>query len=95
MFSLVIINNLHVPGIFAVPPEAYPEPVVDTDAPLTLAFQLLQAVTGRIAQVFDRAGKVQGLQPSGRRASDLSQPAAFAGEKDGARLLIGEGLDHA
>src|SRR6266567_7965897 len=54
--SLVIINNFHVPCVLTIPTETNPELAVDPDAPkpLTVAFQLFEAITGRIHQVLNR-----------------------------------------
>ena len=93
----MIINNLDLPGVFAIPAEAYPEPVVDPDAPLafSVTLQLFQAVAGRVPQVFDGACVVQRLQSPGRDPRDAAPSPAGPGQEDCLSFVIGEGLDHA
>lgn len=88
----MIINNLHVPCVFSVPPEANAELAADANAPLALsvAFQLFQAVAGRVSQVFDGAGKVQGFQAASRSSRDVAPASAGSGQVDPSSFLIGK-----
>jgi hypothetical protein len=56
----VVINNLDLKGVAVAPPKTDPPLVVDTNAMLAgaIAFELLQAVTGRDAEVFELLGGV-------------------------------------
>ena len=59
-FSLVIVNNLHIPGVLAVPSKAHSILATYTDAPLALpvALQFLKPVPGRILQLLNCARKI-------------------------------------
>lgn len=93
----MIINNFNVPSILPIPPEANSEPVVDTHAPLacSIGFSFFQPVAGRIAQIFDGAGKIEGLQAPRGNAGDTRPAPAGSGEIDSPGFLAGERLDHA
>lgn len=93
----MIIHNLYVPCILAIPAKTNSELVIDPNAPLAfpIAFQLLQAIPRRILQVFDGTGKIKGLKPPYRRSSDASPSPAAAGEEERASFRISEGLNHA
>jgi len=58
--SLVIIDDLNIMGVFAVPSEAKPPLIVDPDRilPYAIADELLKTVAGR-AKVVERLGIIQ------------------------------------
>jgi len=93
----MIVNNLRLPGINAVPTKTDAKLLVDANAPLPLAVtgELFQPIAGGLAQILNVRRKVQRLQAPDRYPGKTGPSAAFASQKDRSRLGIGEGLDHA
>ncbi len=59
---LVVVDDLDVSGICARPAETDPPLIVDPDTvlPGAIAFELLQSVTGRHAEIVERLGGIDG-----------------------------------
>jgi hypothetical protein len=93
----MVVNNLHIPRIFAIPSEANPKLIVDADAPLALSssFQLFQPIARGLMEVRNRRGKIHSVQSPKGQPRQGAQSPAFAGAKYCLCLGVGEGLNHA
>ena len=70
--SSMVVSNLHIPGGTIRPPEANSPLVIDTNAvlPYAIAFQSLQSIAGRDAQLFKIDNSVQYQEFAARLALD-------------------------
>lgn len=93
----MVIDNLHAMRAFRFPAKAYPPLVVDPDAMLSLAsaFQRLQAIAWRYAQLFQLNSRIQHLQfplhDCQQVAGETPGPDAF---KNLPRFVTPKALDH-
>lgn len=93
----MIVNNLDLEGI-AVPPSKTDSPlVIDANTVLAgaIAFELLQAVAGRYAEIFELLGRVHYAELPEHESMELGgeAPDALAPEQP-LRVAIGEARDH-
>jgi len=93
----MIVNDLDLVRITISPPKADPPLVVDPNAMLSraIAFELLEPVPWRHAEIVEHLGGVHGDQFAEHRAQKLGgiAPNALTLEQ-GFGMPIGEALDH-
>jgi hypothetical protein len=93
----MVVNNLNIPCILAIPSEANPKLIVNADAPLAFssAFQLFQPIARGLIQIRNRRGKIDGVQSPKGQPRQFTQSPALAAAKNRFCLGIGKGLNHA
>src|SRR5262245_10305751 len=95
--SSMVIDDFHIVRFTALPAEAHAVLLVDADAmlPLAIAAELLQTISRRAAQVFQRLPGVQEQQLSqGRALQRASHLTARFALKQPRRLSVAEAPDH-
>ena len=75
----MVVDEFYVRGIRAGPAETDPPLVVDPNAvlPGAIAFELLQPVAGRHAEVIERFGGIQGDEFPEHRPSEIGRKAPY------------------
>jgi hypothetical protein len=94
----MVIDNLHVVRVAALPAETNTILVVNTDAllPRTVTPQLLQAVSGRDTEVIQRLRSVDEQQlPQRRTLERLGELTAALAPEEAFGLTVAEAPDHA
>ena len=93
----MIINKLDLVGVPIFPPRADSPLVIDTNTVLAgaIAFELLQAVAGRDAEILELLGGVNDTELPEHQPMELGgeAPDAFTPEEP-LRVPIGEAGDH-
>jgi hypothetical protein len=92
----VVIDDLDVVGIPAVPPETHPPPVIDPDTVLSLpvACQRFEAIARRGLEVAQGARTVEVVQLPAGHSLDRGEATDRAVLEEGAGFLGREGSDH-
>jgi hypothetical protein len=95
--SSVIVDDCHVVRIRAVPSEAHPPLVIDSNTvlPLSIAAKFLQPIARRHPQLVERFRRVDGDELTEHDAPEIRRepPDRFSG-KQPLGVAIAEGLDH-
>lgn len=92
----MIIDNFNVMRAAFIPAEDEAPLVVDADAvlPLAPAFQGLQPVARRNAQIAQLGGRMQHIQLSPRHALQRTKPAAWLVAEQGLGVFVAKADDH-
>jgi hypothetical protein len=92
----VIVNDLDIPGISLIKPEAQTPLVVDAYAELTsaVALEKLQPVVRRDPQVFQTGGSVEHLQLALDHAFEVGPTCNAPTPKKLGRVFASECFDH-
>jgi hypothetical protein len=93
----MVIDNLDIQGIAAIPLETDSPAVIDANAPLAgaVAFQGFQAIAGRGAKKFQRGRGAELRQFALGDAADGDPATRAAAGKEGLGVFVAEGSDHA
>lgn len=92
----MIVDQLYIPGIFTLPPEAHPILIVHANAVLAspVAPQLFQAISRGIPQILQRCCEINGFDFSSRCSGEVPEFPASRSEIQLVRFLICERPDH-